>query len=133
MQKISSSEELREAIQLLEIQNDISGKVLKNQLVLAYSSLKPIYALKNTLHENSSPSILDEISGTGIGLIGGFLSKKIFVGTSGNKIRNLIGSVLQLGVTTVVAQNSGLILSLGMSLFQRFIHRPKMNPGSRAI
>jgi hypothetical protein len=123
MQKISSSEELKKAIHLLEEEHQFKELVLRKQLFLTYTSLKPSNILKNTLKEITSPSLMEEFSGTGMGLIGGFLSKKIFVGTSGNAIRKLIGSVLQLGVTAVVAQNSGLIQSAGMSLIQNLINR----------
>jgi hypothetical protein len=123
MQKISSSEELKKAIHLLEEEHQFKELVLRKQLILTYTSLKPSNILKNTLKEITSPSLVDEFSGTGMGLVSGFLSKKIFVGTSGNAIRKLIGSVLQLGVTAVVAQNSGLIQSAGMSLIQNLINR----------
>jgi hypothetical protein len=133
MQKISSRAELHEAILLLETENDITGQIFKEQLILTYVSLKPLNILKNTLHEFSSPSLIEEISGTGIGTLGGFLSRKIFVGTSGNLIRKLLGSVLQLGVTTVVTQNSGLLQSAGSALIQHFFQRKKMNRESRVI
>lgn len=126
-------EDLKEAIQLLESENNITGQILKEQLIVTYGSLKPLNILKNTLREISSPSLMEEISGTGIGLIGGFLSRKIFVGTSGNMIKKLIGSVVQLGVTTVVTQNSGLIQSAGSALFQYLIQRKKLNRESRII
>jgi hypothetical protein len=62
-----------------------------------------------------------------MGLLGGFLSKKIFVGPSGNLIRKFIGSILQFGVTSVVSQNSDVIRSLGQLLFQHFFHKKEMN------
>jgi hypothetical protein len=60
-----------------------------------------------------------------MGLLGGFLSKKIFVGASGNLIRKLIGSVLQFGVTNLVAQNSEIIKSVGQGLIQHFFQKKK--------
>jgi hypothetical protein len=45
---------------------------------------------------------------------------------SGNRIRKLIGSALQLGVTAVVSQNSGVIQSAGISLIKYFIQRNRM-------
>jgi hypothetical protein len=133
MQQISSSVELKRAIHLLEEEHFIKEQELRKQFFVAYTSLKPLNILKNTLREISSPSIMEEISGTGIGMIGGFLSRKIFVGTSGNVIRKLLGSLLQLGVTAVVSQNSGIIQTAGMSLIQSLIHRHKMSAESRVI
>ena len=124
MQSITSSEELRNAIRLLEVEQDIKGRQLKDQLYITYESLKPINLLRNTLKEiSSSQYLIDNISGTALGLAGGFLSKKIFVGKSGNAFRKLIGSILQYGITNLVSQNSEVIKSFSQSLFQYFFHK----------
>jgi hypothetical protein len=123
MQKISSAADLKTAIQVLETENKINGKIFRDQLFIAYLTLKPLNIIKSTLQGISAPTLTEEISGTSFGLLGGFLSRKIFVGTSGNTIRKLIGSALQLGVTAVVSQNSGVIQSAGISLIKYFIQR----------
>ena len=126
MQNITSTAGLKDAIQLLEVEQGIKGQLLKDELLLAYESLKPVNILRNTLKEiSSSPYLIDNISGTAMGLLSGFLSKKIFVGTSGNLIRKLIGSFLQFGVTNVVAQNSEVIKSVGHALIQHFFRKKK--------
>src|SRR5664279_1237117 len=104
MQNISSSAALKDAIQLLEVEQEIKGQLLKEQLYITYESLKPLNLLKHALKEiSSSPYLIDNISGSAMGLLSGFLSKKIFVGASGNLIRKLIGSVLQFGITNAVS------------------------------
>jgi hypothetical protein len=126
MLNITSAVELKDAIQLLEAEQSIKGQLLREQLFLTYESLKPVNLLKNTLKEiSSTPYLIDNISGTAMGLLGGFLSKKIFVGSSGNLIRKLIGSVLQIGVTNLVAQNSETIKSVGQALIQHFFQKKK--------
>jgi hypothetical protein len=133
MQNITSSAGLKDAIQLLEVEQKIRGQLLKEQLYVAYESLKPLNLLKHTLKEiTSSPYLVDNISGTAMGLVSGFLSKKIFVGASGNLIRKLIGSVLQFGITNVVAQNSGVIKTVSQTLFHHFFHKNELNSESRA-
>ena len=128
MQNITSKAGLKDAIQLLEADQVLKGLILKDQFYLTYESLKPVNLLMHTLKEiSSSPYLIDNISGTAMGLAGGFLSKKIFVGTSGNVIRKLIGSILQLGVTNVVAKNSDIIKSVGHAIFQHFFHKKEMN------
>jgi hypothetical protein len=128
MQNITSKAGLKDAIQLLEAEQAIKGQLLKDQFYLTYESLKPFNLLMHTLKEiSSSPYLIDNISGTAMGLAGGFLSKKIFVGTSGNLIRKLIGSILQFGVTNIVAQNSEIIKSIGQAIFQHFFHKKEMN------
>jgi hypothetical protein len=126
MQNITSTAGLKDAIQLLEVEQGFKGQLLKDELLLAYESLKPVNILRSTLKEiSSSPYLIDNISGTAMGLLSGFLSKKIFVGTSGNLIRKLIGSFLQFGVTNVVAQNSDVIKSIGHALIQHFFRKKK--------
>ena len=126
MQNINSAAELKDAIQLLEAEQSIKGQLLREQLFLTYEGLKPINLLKNALKEiSSTPYLIDNISGTAMGLLGGFLSKKIFVGASGNLIRKLFGSVLQIGVTNLVAQNSETIKSVGQALIQHFFKKKK--------
>ena len=133
MQNITSSADLKDAIQLLEVEQEIRGQLLKEQLYSTYESLKPLNLLKHTLKEiSTSPYLIDNISGSAMGLVSGFLSKKIFVGASGNMIRKLIGSVLQFAITNIVAQNSGLIKSASQALFHHFFHKNELNSESRA-
>jgi hypothetical protein len=133
MQNITSSAGLKDAIQLLEVEQEIRGQQLKEQLFITYESLKPLNLLKHTLKEiSSSPYLIDNISGSAMGLVSGFLSKKIFVGASGNLIRKLIGSILQFGITNVVAQNSNVIRSVGQALFHHFFSKNDLNSENRA-
>jgi hypothetical protein len=133
MQNITSSAELKEAIQRLEVEQEIRGQILKEQLFITYESLKPLNLLKHTLKEiSSSPDLIGNIPGSAMGLLSGFLSRKIFVGASGNLIRKLIGSILQFGVTNVVAQNSYGILSAGQAIFHHFFRRKELNSERRA-
>jgi hypothetical protein len=107
--------------------------LLKEQLYLTYESLKPVNLIRHTLKEiSSSPYLIDNISGTAMGLLSGFLSRKIFVGTSGNLIRKLVGSILQFGVTNVVAQNSDVIKSVGQAILQYFFRKKELNSESSA-
>jgi hypothetical protein len=66
-----------------------------------------------------------------MGLLSGFLSRKIFVGTSGNLIKKLIGSVLQFGITNIVAQNSDVIKSVGQTVLHHFFRKKIMNSNKR--
>jgi len=105
---------------------------LKDQLFLTYESLKPVNLIKQTLKEiSSSPYLIDNISGSAMGLLSGFLSRKIFVGTSGNLIKKLIGSVLQFGITNIVAQNSDVIKSVGQTVLHHFFRKKIMNSNKR--
>ncbi len=129
MQNINSVAGLKNAIQLLEVEQAINGQLLKEQFYLTYESLKPVNLLKGTLKDiTSSPYLIENILGTAIGLATGYLSKKIVVGASGNIIRKLFGSVLQLGVTNAVAQHPDGIKSIGQFIFQHIFRKKDGRP-----
>ena len=131
MQNITSSVDLKNAIQILEIEKAINEQLLKEQFHITVESLKPINLLKSTLNDMStSPSFINNILGTTIGLATGYISKKIFVGMSGNIIRKFIGSIMQLGVTNVVAQHPETIKSFGRSVIKHFLRKKETNAKS---
>ena len=133
MQNITSIAGLKNSIQLLEAEQSIKEQLLKEQLFLAYESLKPVNLIRHTLKEISSlPYLIENISGSAMGLLSGFLSRKIFVGSSGNLFKKLIGSVLQFGITNIVAQNSDVIKSVGQTVLHHFFRKKELNSGSRA-
>jgi hypothetical protein len=132
MQNITSIAGLKNSIQLLEAEQSIKEQLLKEQLFLTYESLKPVNLIRHTLKEiSSSPYLIENISGSAMGLLSGFLSRKIFVGSSGNLFKKLIGSVLQFGITNIVAQNSDVIKSVGQTVLHHFFHKKELNSGSR--
>jgi hypothetical protein len=65
--------------------------------------------------------------GTAMGIASGFLTNTIFVGASGNLVRKLLGSVLQFGVTNVVAQHPDTIKSYGQMILQFFLRKRNKN------
>ena len=128
MQKIASVAGLKNAIQLLEVEQADKGQLLKEQFFITYESFKPVNLLRSTVNDiASSPYLIDNIFGAALGLVSGFLSKKIFIGASGNKLRNLIGNVLQFGVTNFVALHPGAIKTIGWSIIQHFVRKKRMN------
>lgn len=124
---------LKTQIQLLEAEQSVKGQILKDQFYVVYESLKPLNILLRTLKDiSSSPNLIDNVLSTTIGLASGYLSKKIFIGTSGNLIRKLIGSALQYGVTDVVRQHPDTIKSLGQFILQHLFRKKEANSTPRA-
>jgi len=125
MEKITNSAELKNAIQLLEVEQYVSGQQLKQQLVTTYESFKTVNLFKNTLKEVvSSPFVIDNLIGTGISMATGYLSSKILAGVSGKIARKLLGTVLQFGVNR--AGNSlHSVKSIGQNILQHFFHKTK--------
>ena len=129
MENINCAADIKNAIQLLEAEQAVKQKLLKDQFHLTYESLKPVNLLKNTIKDiSSSPYLVENIIGAAAGLATGFISRKIVVGGSGNLIRKLFGSILQFGVTNLVASHSDGIVSLTQSLFKHIFHKRIANP-----
>ncbi len=128
MQNITSAIGLKNAIQLLEVEQAVNRQLLKEQFHYTYESLKPVNLIKSALNDiSASPCLFDNILGAATGLATGYITKKITVGTSGNMFIKLIGSVLQLGVTNIVAQHPEAIKSFGWFLFQHIFSKKEMN------
>lgn len=128
MQKIASVAELKNAIQLLEVEQADKGQLLKEEFFVTLESLKPANLLRRTVNDiATSPYLIENILGTATGLVSGFISKKIFIGASGNKIRKLIGNVLQVGITNFVALHPGAIKTIGWSVIQHFVRKKRKN------
>lgn len=124
MENISTVAELRNAIQILEAEQYVKGQVLKEQLFITYEGMKPANLIRSTLNDlTASPFLLENIIGTTVGLATGFLSKKIVIGVSGNLIKKLIGSFLQLGVTNLVAHHPDTIKSFGNFIIHQIFSR----------
>jgi hypothetical protein len=125
---MTSTAELKNAIQLLEVEQGIKGQLLKEQFYITYESLKPVNLLKSTLNDiASSPYLKDNILNTILGLATGYITKKIFIGASGNKFRKLIGSILQFGVVNFVSQHPEAIKSFSQLIFQYFLRKKETN------
>jgi hypothetical protein len=134
MQSISSTAGLKNAIEILEAEQAVKGQLLKEQFYITYESLKPITVLRRTFKElTSSQYLIDNIPGAIMGLVSGFLSRKLIVGRSANIFRKLLGSVLQVGVTNVVARKSDSIQSKGLSIFQHYLQKKILNSKTRVI
>lgn len=128
MQNITSTVSLKSAIQLLESEQAQKGQLLKAELYIVYESLKPVNLVKNALQDiSSSPYLIDNILSTALGIASGFLTNKIFIGRSGNIVRNLLGSILQFGVSNTVAQHPEAIKSLGQVIMHYFIRKKGTN------
>lgn len=127
MENITSTEDLKHAIQLLEAEQAFKGQELKAQFLLTYESLKPINILKSTFKDvTSSPYFIDNIIGSALGLTTGYFSKKLVVGASANIFRKLFGSALEFGVTNIIAQNTDSLKSVGQYLLKHIFRKKEV-------
>lgn len=129
MEKITCAAELKLAIQTLEFERDIQGQILKEKFFVTFESLKPVNMLKNSLIEiTSSPYLIDNMLGSVMGLVSGYVSRKIAVGTSHNLFRKITGTLLQFGITNIVAQHPEVLKTVGNFIIDKLIHKNRNNP-----
>lgn len=132
MQTITSTADLKKAIQLLENENAVNGKQLKAQFYAAYETFKPVNLLRSTLHDiTSTPHMVDNILGTTLGLAAGLVSNVVFKGLAGPGLSRVISPVLQSGVTSFVAKHTGSLRSMGEIALLRIFRNKRVKSRRR--
>ncbi len=126
MEKINSVAELKNAIQILEDEQAVKGKILQDQLYLTYESFKPAKLIHSTLKDLvSSPYMLDNIIDTTLSLATGYISKRLVVGASSNIIRRILGTVIQVGASKFISNHTGAIKSFGVQALTQIFRKKK--------
>jgi hypothetical protein len=112
METITSIEELNERIIFLEAKQVNDLTFLKEQFQTSYESIKPINFIKNTIKELiAEPNLKEELIDTSISMAVGYLSKTIVAGRTKNPTKQFLGTLLQIGVTSIVFKNADSIKS----------------------
>jgi hypothetical protein len=124
MEKKYTAESLKEAIMMLEIKHAEEGRQLKDELVFAFNNLNPFNFIKNAIGEISiSPELKNSIIDSVVGIAAGFISKKMLVRSSGNKVLKLAGILLQYGLTSIVTKNFDTIKNTFLFFLSNFLKR----------
>jgi hypothetical protein len=114
MQKIDSTSTLSEAILELETRKAEEGKMLKEQVNLAYESIKPINLIRSTFKEAiASQDLREDIINLSLGLVAGYVSKQVFSGLEESPLKKLLGTSLQFGITLFIVNNPETIQAIG--------------------
>jgi len=114
MEKIKNAAELKEAIKKLEQKQAEEWKALKAQTDISFNNANPLNILKNALSDVISvPDPSDEKAPdmwmTALSMLAGYGAKKLIVQKSESTMTNLLGTVVQFGVTNLVANNAHII------------------------
>ena len=118
---IKTTSDLQAAIALLEVDASVKKRILTEQYHTTCESLKPANIIKNAFHKIvDSGDLANKIIGTGVGFGAGVLSKKILIGKSTNIFKRILGTVIEIAVTSAVAKNTESIKEKGLSLLRRF-------------
>lgn len=111
MQEQKKVDPIKAQIQLLEAKQSRQLVDLKEQLELTFEQLKPLNLIKNTLSEMTrSPEIKSHLLQGVIAVAGGYISKKLMIGSSGNWIKQIGGTLLQFFVTKKIVQSENQLI-----------------------
>lgn len=124
MENITTAAGLKSAIQRLEYRQIENGQRLEEDFFVVIERLKPANLIKNAMGNIvGTPNLLDNIVGGAVGLVSGYLSKKLAIGGSGNIFKKFLGTLLQFGVTSVVATHPRAITAIGQFLLKKIIRK----------
>ncbi|MDD4149217.1 MAG: hypothetical protein PHE33_04250 [Bacteroidales bacterium] len=124
MKKLNSIDALQESILLLELKQANEKRLLKEQFKTTCDSFRPINLMKNGLNNLADPSDVDnDIVGTSLSLIAGYLSRKIVFGSSKDGYKKVFGNLVQAGVTNFISNNSENIKNYVMRLLANVLRK----------
>lgn len=121
MAKQSAVDSLKESIRLLEIRQAEEAKSLKDQFRVTYESLKPANLFMSSIRElTSSPEIKNSLFETIISVLSGLITRKMIVNSKSNPFMKIFGSVVQYGISSLVARNAESIRNLFSGWIDKF-------------
>jgi hypothetical protein len=124
MKNITTIDELKEKILLLEFKQTTDFLLLKEELHTTYEKLRPVNFIKSAFTElTSTPDLKANALNSAIGFTTGLIAKKIFVGMSHSPLTKLLGIVLQMAVTNKVVKNGDEIRSIGEIILKKIINK----------
>ena len=124
MQNITTIAGLKDAIKILETEQKEKGKLFREQLLLTSEDLMPVNLLKHTLKELFSTShLIKDFSGTTLGMVVAYLTKKLFIRESQSKFRKMVAYIIQLGISKLVAQKAEYFMAVGEVIFQNLFRK----------
>lgn len=95
MQKISTAEELKDAIQILEDRKNAEKESLRTEFELVKEKMKPSNVVRSTFNQVfTGPNLIRTVMIGTVGLTAGYISKKYFQGLTGRLLRRILGRVL---------------------------------------
>ena len=111
MQSISTSQELKNRIEYLENKAKEQELRLKLNFNRAYESIKPQNLIRHAFADAiEEPDIRSNLINTLTGLVTGFISRKIIVGSTAGIFRKFAGTAIQFGITKYIANNLSVLI-----------------------
>jgi hypothetical protein len=103
--RFTQNELLDQAILELQVKRNHQKLVLKNQANATLQSFNPLNLLKNAFSEvKNSPDMKRTLFQAAVSFAGGLLSKKILIGKTNSTFKNIVGYLIQFGMTKFIAK-----------------------------
>ena len=126
MQTIKDNKSLAEAIAHLENVQKSEGNLLKEHFKFTVHSLNPMNIIKEKFNETiSSPTLKGDIVQGAIGLATGFLTNRFLLGPSTGVLKNIAGTLVQKGLSTINVKPKKIKES-GISLLKNVLDKMKI-------
>ncbi|KFF08210.1 hypothetical protein [Flavobacterium hydatis] len=107
MKTNNATDDLNQMILQLKNQQEAEWIDLKDKFHDLKENLKPLNIIKDTLEEiNSGIDIKSNLLQSIFSIAAGYLSKRILVGTTHNKVTKFFGSIFQLVVTNFISRKT---------------------------
>lgn len=104
MKKPTQNELLDQKIALLTIKHRQELVEIKEQFNILKEGLNPSNIIQEGIHGlYQTVTNKDKLLSSVLSIVGGYISKKVVVGSSGNPIKNVLGTVLQFVVTNYLS------------------------------
>jgi len=123
MQNISSKNELRNTILILEAKQIAYKQELKEEFNGIYKKISNVVVIASAIKNIVSSSNNVMVHTTGV--VAGYLIKKIIVGKSDNKLRKVIGTIVQFGITRILTRNPKIIEKVEQFIIQNIPYKDK--------
>ena len=119
MKRKNTSENLNQAILLLEVRRNNEFINLKEQFYVTYEYLRPVNILKSTFKEIVETTELKKGLGSiAIGIASGFIVKGMLFGGTRNPLKKIAGIMIQSVITNFAAQHSDAIKRITQNIIE---------------
>ncbi len=124
MKTITTSAQLKTAIQELELEQKNNFLALKEELGKAQENFKITNIIKNAFKAVVDvPDLKADIMNATIGVASGIMTKKLVMGKNHNPVTKLLGIVMEMFVANKVTQNADLIRTAGSMILNKFFKK----------
>lgn len=128
MQKITTVNELKLAIERMEYLRDTDLILLKSQFLITVECLKPVNIMKDSLKKiTSCASLKSSLINAALGITSGIIAEKVIVGKSHNPITKIMGTLIKFLVTNKVVKNADEIKIIGGLVLNKIMKKKDNN------